>query len=287
MKLTFLLVLGFVFSLSASVRAQDQIVTLKVKKTPFSKVISELKQQTSLDFFYSFNEVDVNQLISLDVKNMKIDEVLHRMLGERFTWEYVDNMVVIKPLPVGEQEKKSVRVKGFVYDVNKQPLVGVTVKLVGVTLGTATDARGWFALELPLTKGELEFSFVGYEKRVLAFTPETSKDTLRIMMKEDVKAIDEVVVTGYQVLKEKGMAGSYSRVDVKDLAMTGTETLESMLQGKIPGMMVINTSGLTGTRQKVRVRGTATLVGNAEPVWLWMEYFKKIICPLRRRNLPI
>ena len=73
MKLTFLLVLGFVFSLSASVRAQDQIVTLKVKKTPFSKVISELKQQTSLDFFYSFNEVDVNQLISLDVKNMKID----------------------------------------------------------------------------------------------------------------------------------------------------------------------------------------------------------------------
>ena len=268
MKLTFLLVLGFVFSLSASVRAQDQIVTLKVKKTPFSKVISELKQQTSLDFFYSFNEVNVNQLISLDVKNMKIDEVLRRMLGERFTWEYVDNMVVIKPLPVGEQEKKSVRVKGFVYDVNKQPLVGVTVKLVGVTLGTATDAKGWFALELPLAKGELEFSFVGYEKRVLAFTPETSKDTLRIMMKEDVKAIDEVVVTGYQVLKEKGMAGSYSRVNVKDLAMTGTETLESMLQGKIPGMMVINTSGLTGTRQKVRVRGTATLVGNAEPVWV-------------------
>ena len=167
MKLTFLLVLGFVFSLSASVRAQDQIVTLKVKKTPFSKVISELKQQTSLDFFYSFNEVDVNQLISLDVKNMKIDEVLHRMLGERFTWEYVDNMVVIKPLPVGEQEKKSVRVKGFVYDVNKQPLVGVTVKLVGVTLGTATDARGWFALELPLTKGELEFSFVGYKKQIV------------------------------------------------------------------------------------------------------------------------
>ena len=79
------------------------------------------------------------------------------------------------------------------------------------------------------------------------------------------------------------MAGSYSRVDVKDLAMTGTETLESMLQGKIPGMMVINTSGLTGTRQKVRVRGTATLVGNAETVWV----VDGIICPLRRRNLPI
>ena len=58
MKLTFLLVCGFVFSLSAAVRAQDQTVTLKVKKTPFTKVISELKRQTQLDFFYSFNEVD-------------------------------------------------------------------------------------------------------------------------------------------------------------------------------------------------------------------------------------
>lgn len=50
--------------------------------------------------------------------------------------------------------------------------------------------------------------------------------------------------------------------------MTGSQTLEQMLQGKLPGVMVINQSGLTGTRQKVRVRGTSTLVGNADPVWV-------------------
>ena len=50
--------------------------------------------------------------------------------------------------------------------------------------------------------------------------------------------------------------------------MTGNETVEQMLQGKLPGVMVTNTSGLTGTRQKVRVRGTSTLVGNADPVWV-------------------
>ena len=108
MKLTFLLMCGFVFSLSASVRAQDQIVTLKVEGMPFTKVISELKRQTQLDFFYSFDEVDVNQMISLDVKNAKVDEVLRQMLGRRFSWEYIDKMVIIKPT-VGEDEpeKKS------------------------------------------------------------------------------------------------------------------------------------------------------------------------------------
>ena len=77
-----------------------------------------------------------------------------------------------------------------------------------------------------------------------------------------------MVVTGYQAVKKKAMVGSYSKVDADELVMTGSQTLEQMLQGKLPGVMVINQSGLTGTRQKVRVRGTSTLVGNADPVWV-------------------
>ena len=98
MKLTFLLICGFVFSLSASVRAQDQMVTLKVEEMSFVNVISELKKQTQLDFFYSFDEIKVDRKISLDVKNVKVDDVLQYILGNNFTWEYVDNMVIIKPL---------------------------------------------------------------------------------------------------------------------------------------------------------------------------------------------
>ena len=101
-----LMMCAFIFSLSAGVRAQDQVVTLKVEGMPFTKVISELKRQTQLDFFYSFNEVDVNQTISLNVKNVKIDEVLRQVLGSKFTWEYVDKMVIIKPAIPDEPEKR-------------------------------------------------------------------------------------------------------------------------------------------------------------------------------------
>lgn len=72
---------------------------------------------------------------------------------------------------------------------------------------------------------------------------------------EDLKQIEEVVVTGYQVIKEKAMAGSYSKVKAEDLIMTGNETIESMLQGKIPGMMVTSHEWFDGNPAKVRVRG--------------------------------
>ena len=79
MKLTLLLMCGFVFSLSASVRAQDQMVTLNVERMSFTGVIAELKRQTQLEFFYSFNEVNANRTVSLNVKNEKINNVLRKL----------------------------------------------------------------------------------------------------------------------------------------------------------------------------------------------------------------
>ena len=164
----------------------------------------------------------------------------------------------------GQQEM--LKITGKVVDEKKQVLPGVTVKLEGTTVGTATNTKGVFSLMLPVREGFLEFSFVGFKSKKVRFTEKS--DTLLVVLVEDLKQIEEVVVTGYQVIKEKAMAGSYSKVKAEDLIMTGNETIESMLQGKIPGMMVTHTSGLTGTRQKVRVRGTSTLVGNADPVWV-------------------
>ena len=111
----------------------------------------------------------------------------------------------------------------------------------------------------------LVFSFVGMKTQEVKYT---GQDSIDVKMTTDVKNVDEVVVTGYQTVKKRSMAGSTSHVDAEDLVLTGTQTLEQALQGKIPGMMVINTSGLTGTRQRVRVRGTSTLLGSAEPVWV-------------------
>ncbi len=244
MKLTFLMMCVFVFSLSARVRAQDQMVTLKVAGAPFTKVISELKRQTQLDFFYSFNEVDVNQTISLNVKNVKIDEVLKRLLGSKFTWEYIDRMVIIKPASLDSPEKKSLRVKGFVYDMQRIPIPGVTVKVAGVSLGTATDARGWFAMDLPVTSGTLEFSFVGFKKKIVTFNAQS--DTLRVVMEEDVQALDEAVVVAYGTTTRREMTGAISTVKGEDLEGIPSPNIATLLQGRVAGMDITNISGAPG-----------------------------------------
>ena len=270
MKLTLLLICGFVLTLSAGVRAQDQVVTLKVEGSTFREVIAELKRQTSLDFFYSFNEVDVSRPVSLDVENERIDDVLRQLVGARFTWEYRDNMVIIKPSAEDDEERKSVRVKGFVYDEKKQPMPGVTVQVVGTSVGTATTERGWFAIDLPMLKGKLKFSFVGYESQEVEFTERT--DTLRVYMKEEVSDLDEVVVRAYGTQKKRETISAMSTITADDIKEMPAASLAALLQGRLAGLNVIQQSGAPGSAGVIAVRGFNSLLvsgaSDGQPLWV-------------------
>ena len=268
MKIGFFLLVLNLTSVYAITFSQQK-VNLDVKNESLLHVLDILQEQSGYTFLFS--SADVKKVTDLSVKaeNEDLFDVLKRCLqGTDLVFEVSGQLVVLRYRAPGENKVKPVVLKGFVQDTRKQPLPGVTIRLVGTTAGTATDAKGWFRITLPVDSGKLELSFVGFKNKQVTFNEKTAADTLRVTMEEDIETLEEVVVTGYQTLKEKGMAGAYSKVKVEDLVMTGNETIESMLQGKIPGMVVINQSGLTGTRQKVRVRGTSTLIGNADPVWV-------------------
>ena len=269
MKLTFLLMIMFQVSTWATGFSQESRVSLQMKDVSLEKVILELRDQTGIRFFYSIDKIKSIEHLSIVATNEMLKDVLNRLLeGTGLTYTLLDNVIVIKDITEVDQVRRAVRLKGWVVDEKKQALPGVTIKLMGTSVGTATDSRGWFSIVLPVTEGRLEFSFVGFSTQIVDFNRTSERDTMRVILKENVVNMDEVVVTGYQSVKKKAMAGSFSKVEAKDLVMTGSQTLEQMLQGKLPGVMVVNQSGLTGTRQKVRVRGTSTLVGNAEPVWV-------------------
>ena len=92
-----------------------------------------------------------------------IEEILEQCFkGSAFVYLIEGNLVIVKEQKGKQEQVKSVRVKGFVYDTKKQSMPGVTVKVVGLPIGTATNEKGWFAIDLPLQKGALEFSFVGF-----------------------------------------------------------------------------------------------------------------------------
>ena len=263
MKITWFLIVGLSLNVYSSAFAQK--VNLKYKDATLREVFRDLKEQTGYLFMFNEEEVDRNARVTLTAGTpLALNDALEKILsGLPYSFEILNNMVVIKPQV--QQDKKPVVVKGKVSDAQNNPLPGVSVIVKGTTSGTATDVNGHFQLMLPDSASTLVFSFIGMETQEVRYA---GQDTLKVTLNEASEDLKEVVVTGYQDLDKKTAVGAYSSIKAEDLVMDGTSSLTQMLQGKIPGMMVINQSGLTGQRQKVRVRGTSTVLGNADPVWV-------------------
>ena len=155
--------LCFFFLLSVSVSAasysQNAKFTISLNDVALTEVFSTIRANSEFTFIYNMDDVRNIRVKSLNVHDASIREILDAALQNTgFIYKIEDRVIVIQPQEMKEK-KKSVRVKGWVHDKGKQPLPGVTVRMVGVSLGTATNAQGWFAIDLPVEKGTLEFSF--------------------------------------------------------------------------------------------------------------------------------
>lgn len=195
MKLCLVFIVCFVCVGYGKTTAQDQRVTLDLNNASLSELFNQIHSQTGLRFLYNSAHLSEINQINIHANQEKVGSVLDRVFkGSRLTYECNGEVILIM-----QKQPQAVRVKGFVYDVKKQPIPGVTVKVVGLAIGTATDSQGWFAFDLPLKKGSLEFSCIGYQKQVIDFTAKS--DTLYIKLQEEISNLDEVVVRAYGTQK--------------------------------------------------------------------------------------
>ena len=268
MKLTWILCVCFVCTVSANVMSQQKL-SMNLGETSIKKVFEEIRKQTNKVVIYNDDRLTMQQKVTANFKDVELAVILEQILvGSGMTYKFVDDYILITPVVKVEKDSvRTIRVRGQVCDTKKTPLPGVTVMVKGLTLGVATNTKGEFAMIIPNPPKNLSliFSFVGMETREVAYT---GKDTINVVLSEVSETVDEVVVTGYQRIRKTDMVGSTNTVKREDLVFDGTNSIEQMLQGKLPGVVVMNTGGLVGTRQKVRVRGTSTLLGNQEPVWV-------------------
>ena len=249
-------------------------ITFNFQRAPFFKVIENIRQQIPYEFV--FNSEDVRSLnnITLSLKEVTLQQALDALL-EGSGMEYVieQKTVVIKKKVNSPSEKsKSILLKGFVTDRQKHPLPGVTVKLIDMMLGTSTNHKGYFSIQLPLERGTLEFSFIGYVSQKVNFTERTT-DTLRIVMEELIVGMEEVVVTGYQKVDKRRSTSAITSVKASDVLVPGMSSIDQALEGRIPELMLITNSGEVGATPRIRVRGTSTLIGNREPLWVLDGFF--------------
>ena len=266
MRLTLFLTLFFSFTAIASVSSQS--VTLKLENASLRETIKELRNQTGV--YFVFNEEEIARLnvkLNMVLTNEPFEKALDRIFeGLPFSYEYAEGVVVVKPLPQEDEKEKLKLVKGKVVDTDGLPLPGVSVVVEGTTRGVASDGDGLFQIMIENKVGQkLLFSFVVMEQKVITWQ---GQDSLHVVMKYSTVDMDEVVVTGYQTVNRRESASAVSVVKTEEIYMAGAASIDQMLQGQIPGLMVINTSGEPSATPKIRIRGTSTINGNKAPVWV-------------------
>ncbi len=257
--------LCFFFLLSVSVSAasysQNAKFTISLNNVALTEVFSTIRANSEFTFIYNVDDVRNFRIKSINVHEATIQEILDEVLRNTgFVYKIEDHVVVIQPQDMKEK-KKSVRVKGWVNDKSKQPLPGVTVRMVGVSLGTATNAQGWFAIDLPVEKGTLEFSFVGYKKKQIDFTEKT--DTLRIVLEEDFQQVEEVVVTGIFNKPKESFTGAVTSVTKEDLKVNFSRNLIQTLANIDASLLIVQNNEMgsdPNTLPEIQLRGASTML---------------------------
>ncbi|WP_255469546.1 SusC/RagA family TonB-linked outer membrane protein [Butyricimonas hominis] len=253
-------VLLCILPLQASTLSPSDKLNFKSQQMTVEQVFDEISTQLKCDVFYNENQFDAQKMVHLPRLQMTLDETLQFILADKYSYTLEKNSIVIAARPSVTSKK----ITGTVKDEKGEPLPGVTILVKGTTTGAATDANGNYSLVVPKLGVQLIFSFIGMETQEITAT----KEVTNVVMKMDVNEMDEVVITGYQVIDKKKLTSAISSVKAKDVMIAGAMSIDQMLQGRVPDMMMMTNSGEVGVVPKIRIRGTSTLVGNREPLWV-------------------
>ena len=165
-------------------------------------------------------------------------------------------------LPAGAMAQSIV--KGVVNDEAGEPIIGATVKVQGTNEGSITDMDGNFSVRAN-ANATLNVSYIGYESQSVAVG---GKSFLTIVLKEDSRTLDDVVVIGYGTMKKSDISGSVATINQEQMERKVPVNIAQALQGAAAGVMVTNQDGAPGTKSAIRIRGIGTINGDANPLYV-------------------
>ena len=262
MKITAIFILAGILQVSAVTYAQEHRISVEVKNGTFYEVVSQIEKQSKFMFFYKSEEIDNNQRINLNVKNKLVSEILNEITkNNNLTYKITGKHIIITKLSSENQDLK--KITGRIKDNSGEPIVGVNVVEKGTTNGAITDINGNFSIEV-VTGAVLQISYIGYNTQDIKITDKTSYN---IVLKEDVEALDEIVVVGYGTMRKRDLTGAVSQLKGDEIADLPLRSASDALQGKAAGVTITSTSGTPGAMGTVRIRGVGTINDN-DPLYV-------------------
>jgi TonB-linked SusC/RagA family outer membrane protein len=261
MKLIFLLTVVCFLHTSATVYSQATKFSFEMKNQRIQDVLREIEKNSEFRFFYQREQVDVEQIVTLNVTDKTVEEILPELFtGQKVVFDVrQDNLILIKPEQgtiesstefYAQQQLNSV--SGKVTDTSGQPLPGVTVLVKGTTRGTVTNVDGNYSLSNIPDNAALVFSFVGMLTQEVEVGTQTNID---ITMQEETTGIDEVVVVGYGTQKKSHLTAAVEQISGDILINRPVNNISEALQNTIAGLYVEPTNGGPASAPNINIRG--------------------------------
>lgn len=230
-------------------------LTISVKNKPLREVIKEIEKSSEYRFFYNENLSGLNAKVSVNSKKDTITEILEQIVNQAnvaYTVKSDKQVVLTEKVKLTTLQKK---ITGKITDSEGEPIIGANVMVKGTAIGSITNIDGSFNFEAP-SNGVLAISYIGYLSQEI---PINGQQSFSILLKEDTKTLDEVVIVGYGTQKKVNLTGSVSSVGSDVLENRPVMNASQALQGLVPGLQISQSNGSLEDRSTISIRGVGTI----------------------------
>lgn len=266
-----LLVLFLVCSIglgyAADSYAQKTMISIHARQQRVEDILKEIEEQSDFDFFFNNKHVDLERRVSVSADKSNIFSVLKNVFaGTDVKYAVLDNKIILSVEAQASQQHKKIILSGTVVDAKGEPVIGASILEKGSkSNGTVTDVDGRFRLSVFASKVQVEITYIGYQAQTV--TAQAGKE-LKIILLEDAKQLEEVVVVGYGTQSKKTLTGAVSMVNMGDVEMNTVPNVSRALAGKAAGFRVNQISAQPGGEARFRIRGEASTGAGNDPLFV-------------------
>lgn len=266
--------LFLIFNLAFANSFSEEKVTLNIENANIVEILDEIEALTEYKFIYQLNVYDFNKKTSVFVKNQPVVIVLDIIFENKLEYEVIDKKVLLKrksiiPLPeetiLNDVEVQIIAQKTLSGNITSEegPLPGATIIIKGTNTGTTSDFDGNFSI-LASEQDFLVISYVGFQSQEIAVGSQNSFSILLIADKE----LDEVVLTGYGLIKKSDVTGSMSSLDSEDFNIGVVSSVDQLMRGKVSGVQINQNDGEPGSGLSVNIRGSSSISASNQPLYV-------------------
>ncbi|AHM58385.1 TonB-dependent receptor plug [Flammeovirgaceae bacterium 311] len=259
--------------------AQDRLNVQKVyisvdfHNATLEEVFQQIEAKTDFTFSYDRKDIDNDVTINLNAEGKSVAEVLQEVSRvAKLKFKQVNKNINVSRIIPDQRQSYEVEVQSqllvqgkVVSSTDNASLPGVAVVVKGTSIGTVTDMNGQYNINVPDPGDTLVFSFVSFIPKEV---PVNSRTTLNVTLEEDLEELDEVVVVGYGTVKKSDLTGSVSKVKPEEINSFPTTSVLQALSGRASGVQVLQSTGAPGAGVSVRIRGTNSIQGGNEPLYV-------------------